>query len=180
MTPEKTIMFLEYVMGTNYAPGVWIQALTALRVGEMLPLTWQDFDFTNNQILISKKYNREMKRIETFTKNREQHYVPIPPMLRRYLLPLVGKPEALVMTNQSGGMMCYYQYRRFMRKVCAKLKVNIRGSHGLRHSCTEIWVNAGATAEDLRRLLNQKSLDATADYIHRTDDRLAKIAKKIS
>lgn len=180
MTPEMTLIFLEYVMDTRYSVGVWVQALTAMRVGEMLTLKWKDIDFTNDQITISRKYNRKRKEPDEFTKNKEQHYVPMPPMLRRYLEPLRGDPEAFLMPNENGDNICYFVYRRFMRKVCARLKVPIKNSHGLRHSCTELWVNAGATAEDLRRLLNHKSLDATAGYIHRTDDRLKRISKLIA
>ena len=38
---------------------------------------------------------------------------------------------------------------------------------------------AGATAEDIRRLLNQSSLTAPARYMHRTDKRLNRIAAPI-
>jgi site-specific recombinase XerD len=51
--------------------------------------------------------------------------------------------------------------------------------HELRHSCTELYVQAGASAEDLRRLLNHKSLAATIRYMHRTDERLQRIASQV-
>ena len=38
----------------------------------------------------------------------------------------------------------------------------------------------GASSEDIRRLLNQKSLIATKRYIHRTDERLTALAASIS
>ncbi|MEK7692076.1 MAG: hypothetical protein AAB425_13765 [Bdellovibrionota bacterium] len=37
-------------------------------------------------------------------------------------------------------------------------------------------MRAGAGVEDVRRLLNQKSLTATASYIHRSDERLQGLA----
>ena len=51
--------------------------------------------------------------------------------------------------------------------------------HELRHTCTEIWIQMGASIEDIRRLLNHKSAETTQRYIHRTDDRLMTLANSI-
>lgn len=37
--------------------------------------------------------------------------------------------------------------------------------HGLRHSCTELFVNQGASLEDLRRLLNHEDSGTTEGYV---------------
>lgn len=179
MNPEQSLVLLEYVMGSRFELGVWIQTLTALRVGEILPLTWADVDFRNAQINVFKKFNRALGITENFTKSGNQIYVPIPPMLGKRLVKLKSDSDDFLMPNQFQEMTCYFVYRRFLRRICKTLNMPIRSSHGLRHSCTEIWYNAGASAEDIRRLLNHKSLTTTEGYIHRTDERLKKLAKKI-
>jgi integrase len=180
MTPEQSFVLLEYVFGSRYSHGIWIQLLCGLRVSEMLPLTWGDIDFQNEQITVSRIWNKGTKTIQKYTKNGNQVYVPLPAKLKAYLKKYKGKDDDLVMPNQNKEMMCYYVYRRHLRKLAKTLKLPIRSTHGLRHSCTEIWVDVGASAEDLRRLLNHLSLSSTENYIHRTDNRLNSLAKKIA
>lgn len=180
MTLEQSIVLLEYVLQSQFSHGIWIQTLSGLRVSEVLPLKWGDIDFENNQIRLIKIYNRNTKKIQDFTKNGNQVYVPMPERLKKYLLKYRGENDDFVMPNQKNKITCYFVYRRYLRNVCEKLKLPIRSAHGLRHSCTEIWVDVGASAEDLRRLLNHNSLSATESYIHRTDDRLNRLAKKIA
>jgi len=180
MTLEQSILLLEYVLHSQFSHAVWIQTLSGLRVSEVLPLRWGDMDFENDQINVVKIYNRNTKKIQDHTKNGNQVYIPMPVRLKKYLLKYRGKNDDFVIPNQKNKMTCYFVYRRYLRNVCEKLKLPIRSAHGLRHSCTEIWVNVGASAEDLRRLLNHKSLSATDSYIHRTDGRLNLLSKKIS
>ena len=52
--------------------------------------------------------------------------------------------------------------------------------HKLRHPCTQIWFHHGATLEDVRRLLGHKSSETTRRYVHKTDDRLIRLASVIS
>ncbi len=63
--------------------------------------------------------------------------------------------------------------------MCDEANVKRVSPHGLRHSCTEIWIRKGATLEDIRRLLGHKSVETTRRYIHRTDERLIELAKEI-
>ncbi len=76
-------------------------------------------------------------------------------------------------------MLSYETYLRALRRACQEAGVPEVTPHELRHSCAELYVQAGATAEDIRRLLNQSSLTATARYMHRTDERLNLIASRL-
>ena len=89
-------------------------------------------------------------------------------------------PEDFVCENIHGGMLSYESFvTKVLPAFCKKAGVKRITPHELRHSCTEIYVQAGASAEDLRRLLNHKSLSATVRYMHRTDERLQSIAGQI-
>ena len=63
--------------------------------------------------------------------------------------------------------------------MCFEAGVEKISPHELRHSCTEIWFQHGATLEDVRRLLGHKNVETTQRYVHKTDDRLIKLAKGI-
>lgn len=140
-------------------------------------------DFDNEHIWIRTIFNRgagKKGKIQEYTKNGDQMYAPMAKRLHEYLKKRRGPSGDYMLETAKKDMMCYYNFRRWFRKTCEHLKLPIRSVHGLRHSCTEIWVTNGASHEDIRRLLNHLSLDATAGYIHRTDDRLKAIAKKIA
>jgi site-specific recombinase XerD len=50
----------------------------------------------------------------------------------------------------------------------------------MRHTATELWFSAGASMEDVRRLLNHKSSESTKRYAHRTEDQLNSLAELIT
>jgi site-specific recombinase XerD len=78
-----------------------------------------------------------------------------------------------------GRLFNYVSFSRTLPKLCEEAGVKRVTPHELRHSCTELFIQAGASVEDIRRLLNQKNLSSTARYIHRTDDRLQKFAAQV-
>jgi site-specific recombinase XerD len=86
-------------------------------------------------------------------------------------------PAAFVAPALQGGMLDYRKFHRELWKLCDLANVRRISPHELRHSCTEIWFRSGANLEDIRRLLNHKSVETTQRYVHRTDDRLASLAK---
>ena len=49
-----------------------------------------------------------------------------------------------------------------------------------RDSCTEIWLDQGASEEDISRLLNQSGAGSVRRYIHKAPDRPLRLAKQIS
>ena len=66
-----------------------------------------------------------------------------------------------------------------LAKLCKEAGVQKVPPHQLRHSCTEVWFSHGASLEDVRRLLGHKCPNTTVTYVHRTDDRLIKLAKEL-
>jgi site-specific recombinase XerD len=79
-----------------------------------------------------------------------------------------------------GAMLDYSKFYRGLKNLCLLAGVKAVTPHELRHSCTEIWFHHGATLEDVRRLLGHKSSETTKCYVHKTDDRLIKLASVIS
>jgi integrase len=185
LSPAQSNKLMEFARDHYLGPAIWLQILAGLRNSEVQALRWSAIDWERGQILIRAAFNNKEDRLQEHPKQEDWGTAPIPPMLREYLIDLKGKrrePEdAFIAQNEreDGSMLPYETYLRALRRVCEDAGVPAITPHELRHSCTEMYVQAGATAEDIRRLLNQSSLTATARYMHRTDERLMGIASRI-
>lgn len=162
---------------------IYIQCLVGVRVGEVIALKWKDVDFEKEEILICAKYNKALKRIDEFTKNGQPLRVPMKGALRDVLkaefLRTNPKLNDFVCRSINGGMMSYNSYQKVLKLVCQKAGVGLMHTHGLRHSCTELWITEGANEKDVGRLLNHEWEATTKNYIHRSDERLNAMAAKV-
>lgn len=160
---------------------VWIALLTGLRSEAIMALRAGRVDFANRQILICECYKRKEREIRPYPKGRKWDYVPMPEMLVNFLRPkLAGKrSEDFVVNGRRNEMLSYNALLDGVKRLCGEAGVAIVTPHELRHSATELWYEMGASEEDLRRLLNQKSSSTTRRYIHRTDERLKNLARAV-
>jgi integrase len=179
MPPEESTVVLDYTMGSLFESLIWIQLLCGVRVSEVLPLKWKNIDFRNNMIVIDTVFVRKTGKLKPYSKNGSQFYVPMPPRLAKFLAERMRDPEEFVAPNTKNEMICYYVFRRYLRKLKEKLNLKVRSSHGLRHSSTELWYEAGASIQDIGRLLNHNSEKSTLVYVHRTNRRLAELSKNV-
>jgi integrase len=77
-------------------------------------------------------------------------------------------------------MLSAKSYDNYLKRVQLALKLPFGNSHGLRHSCANLYMTLGASDEGIQKLLGHKNLSSTKPYIHRTDSEAFEIAKKIS
>lgn len=183
LSPADSWKLLEAARHHPHGAAVWISLLAGLRPGEVQALKWKAVDFEHSQILIRATFNKKTRVLQDHPKQKDWGRAPMPKPLYDFLFELSkGKdPEAFVCLNFDGAMLSYEAFvARSLPNLCKKAGVKRITPHELRHSCTELYVQAGASSEDLRRLLNHKSLSATIRYMHRTDERLQGIASKIS
>ncbi len=181
LKPAESWRLLESVSEHYLGPAIWLGTLAGLRISEIQALRWSGVDFDTAQISIRAAYNRKEKRLQDHPKQEDWGRVPMMPALRDYLLERRGEHGAFVAPGRDGSSMLSYETMEdALKRLCRKIGLHPLTPHELRHSCTEIWIDAGASAEDIRRLLNQKSLTATAHYIHRTDERLSRLAAGIT
>lgn len=164
-------------------PPVWVQALAGLRVEAMIGLSWRSIHWNLNQILICRAWKAKVGRLEDYPKGKNWEYVPLTPALKEYLWEKWQAsrkdPDDFVCPGPNGGMLSYDTYQKAIKPLCRKAGVTELTSHELRHSTSELYVQFGATSEDIRRLLNHKSLETTQRYMHRTDSRLSSIAASV-
>jgi integrase len=190
LNPSQSIQLLTYVRDEAQerdrylARPIWIQLIAGLRVEAIQGLEWKSILWDSNQILICRAWKQKEGRMEDHPKGKDWAYVPMVPLLRDYLWNEwlnVRDPEAYVCPGPKGGMLSYETYLRALKRMCRQARVPEIATQESRHSCTELWHQlAGANQEDMRRLLNHKSLSSTAHYIHRTEERLRTIGSGIS
>jgi integrase len=182
--PEDSQKLLAYSREHYLGPAIHLQILAGLRPSEVQALRWGSVDFERGVILIRAAYNNKERRLQEHPKQDDWGLAPIPPQLRSYLMTQLkaqrqAGEDGFVAQSETGEMLPYGTYLQALRRACREAGVPEVTPHELRHSCTELYVQAGATAEDIRRLLNQSSLTATARYMHRTEARLNSIAERV-
>ena len=182
LKPNEAKVLLQYSRDELLAPAIWIGILSGLRPGEVQALRKRDVDFVGQQIYIRATYSRKSKHLQPYPKQKHHGRAPMPPPLAEFLrMHLATKADDDFVVNSPHNEMLRYSYfLKQLRKLCREAGVTVVTPHELRHSAGELYIEMGATAEDLRRLLNHQSLSVTKKYIHRTDERLHGIASLIS
>lgn len=126
--------------------------------------------FLNHLVAVSHQYS----------KGGKHHSHAIPPELREKLeaAKAVSKSE-FVVTSIKGMFLQYGLYLRALKEYCKELGLPKIGTHGLRHSTSELYMHHGATRDDLRSLFAHSSTSVTDRYIHNRGTNLEKVATVI-
>jgi len=180
LTPDQTAKLLAAARGDWAETAINLQVHAGLRREAVVPLQWNDVNLDAAQIVIRRAYKYKVRRVEEFPKEKRQNYVPINKVLLEFLKEKKAHASSVFVSPAiGGGMMSADAYYCAVKRLCHLAGVPIIGTHGLRHSCSELWINAGATSEDIRRLLNHRSAHTTERYIHRSDERLRAIGDEV-
>jgi integrase len=131
-------------------PAIWLGLLAGLRSSEIQSLTWDAVDFYGGRIIIKSAYKRRIKKIENFPKQGDWGEAPMCPDLAKFLNTLDRQSE-FVACGKKGGMLEQKIFHITLQRICKSIGLPIISPHELRHSCTGIWMEGGATALDLRR-----------------------------
>jgi len=167
--PRRTMLDL--------APPTWLQLQAALRDSEVQALRWENVLFPQNEIRVSEIWNCKTGKLQPFPKGKRIDYVPMTRPLKDFLLSRFAKRTSeYVAPSHCGKMMSYDTYLRALSRACRVGGFPILTTQELRHTATEMWVDAGASGEDIRRLLNHADLSVTKRYIHRSGGRLQELA----
>lgn len=182
LSPPQSLNLLQATRNDRLGPAVWISLLAGLRPSEVMALRWEAVNLDLRLITIKAAYKRKVRRIEPYPKQANWGRAVMPPDLGTYLQTKRGDREGsdFVASIDGKEMLSYHVLYKGVRQWCSRLGLPVVTPHELRHSSTELLVDAGASAEDLRRQLNHSSLVSTKAYIHRTDERLRQITDRIA
>ena len=167
-------------------PSAMLMMMSGLRRGEATALQWNDIDFENNTISVTKSYNFKTKEFKT-PKNGKSRVVSVPKRLIDYLNTL-PKNSFFVLTNAKGKMMTDDSWRRLYQSYmhdlnlaygfdgdapgkCSPIKIPMRIStftpHELRHTFCTTMFEAGVDALTAKEQMGHADIQTTlAIYTH--------------
>ncbi|MGK5088750.1 tyrosine-type recombinase/integrase [Bdellovibrionota bacterium FG-2] len=185
LKPCELLALFDFVRDHYLGRAIWIMGLAGLRWETIPPLIWDAINLEQAQIDIRAGFKYKIGEVRPQPKHRDWTKAPIVPMLHDFLLERQPNPyeesasKKLVCPNLKGEMLSYNTFEDALKRLCGKAGVRIISPHGLRHSCSELWVEAGASSTDVGRVLNHQNESTTKRYMHRTDDRLRLIGQTV-
>ena len=167
-------------------PSAMLMMLSGLRRGEATALQWNDIDFTNNKISVTKSFNFKTKDFK-LPKNGKSRVVSVPQILIDYLRTL-PRVSPFVLTNAKGQMMTDASWRRMYESYMYDMNVEygFNGNsphksspikmpmvitpftpHELRHTFCTIMYEAGIDALTAKEQLGHSDIKTTLSiYTH--------------
>ena len=177
---NQIVKLLQHVDGKSYGLAIWIQLYLGLRVGELTALRWEDIDLDVGRIVIRRTYVPKMGQFRDYPKGGKQHSHSVPVELLEKLKEAKGRSKSeLVITSLEGRVLPFKWYLATLERYCRELDIPVIGSHGLRHSTSELYIHHGATRDDLRRLFAHSTQSVTDRYVHDRGTNLEKVATVI-
>lgn len=143
---------------------VWsVALLTGCRNGELFALTWDDIDFENNIIRVSKSFNKRHREIKS-TKGGYWRTVPINSDLRRVLLELRSTSrtkEVLPRLRE----WCQGNQAKELRAFCVSIGITPVSFHTLRACFATQLLQNGVPPATVMKICGWKDLEVMTRYI---------------
>ncbi len=119
-------------------------------------------------------------RFRDYPKGGRHHSHLIPSdLLHRLRTAYEERISEWVVSSLKGNHLPYRWYLVALKKYCRQLRLPDIGTHGLRHSTSEMYIHYGASRDDLRRLFAHSSVTVTDRYVHDRGSNLEKVANVI-
>lgn len=155
---------------------ICVARYTGCRYGEILGITWDDVNFTDNTISINKQFVRISKsecRIGPLKTKGSYRVLPMPPSLVRVLKDyhIHSKNSRLFPENISESAAI----NRAIRRV-----VKDKTIHDFRHTYATTLLANGADIKTVASLLGDNVSTVINTYVHYTDEMRLKAAEKVS
>ncbi len=153
--------------------GIIICLYCGLRIGELLSLTWDDVDFENNLLTISKT-SYEMRTgegmrhvIDTPKTEQSKRIIPIPKQLMKDLKALRNEQCGKYIVLQDGLPVTVRSYQRSFELLLKKLDIPHKCFHTLRHTFATRALECGMDIKTLSEILGHKNATITLNrYAH--------------
>jgi integrase len=155
---ERRLKPGEYELLLNYAamshswfmePLIILAVETGMRLGEMLKVTWDDWD-SEKQTL----YLRD-------TKNGSNRLIPISDSANAVMRTITKRHQRILPTN-------YEAVKSAWRRLCMRAGIEQLRFHDLRHEAISRWIERGLTIPEVAILSGHKNKTALLSYSHAT------------
>jgi integrase len=139
---------------------------TGLRLGELLPLRWEDVDLADRLLLVRRGLSAGQ---ETLPKGRQHRFVPLSTPAAETLARLADRdeftgPDDYVICNRFGRRLDPSALRRRYKRACEAAGLRPVKLHGLRHAAGSL-VARTTDAVFVRDFLGHAKLSTTDRYV---------------
>lgn len=200
-TKDELIRFLNCLEGETNVKAYTLFRLLAfsgMRKGEALALTWNDVDFTKNELRINKALSRgEGNRliVQTPKTKKSMRTIILDDKTMQVLKDWKKKqleeclilghnamqPQQLIFNSQSNGLMQPTKTRKWLLHIQEKYELPKIRTHDLRHTHCSLLFEAGATLKEVQDRLGHSDIKTTMDiYTHVTEKAKSEAAKKFA
>ena len=150
---------LESVKDDYFRNFLQLAFFTGMRTGELFALQWQDCDFDNNKILVSKSLEFSTGKITT-TKTHQSRYIDMLPQAKLALLSLKSKAQ----DDKTIFTFNVVTARNKWHKVCESLGLEKRCLYQTRHSFATMMLTNNEEPLWVSSMLGHKSLHTTYEH----------------
>lgn len=178
LTKQEQNKITDYILEnlTSKNIGILISLFSGIRIGELCALQWNDIDFKNNKLIISKTIQRvyikdKDKNISKViitspkTKNANRE-IPINKEFIEILKKIKSNKEYYILSN-SENYIEPRTYRKYFNKVLDKLKLKHFNFHSLRHTFATNCISLGCDYKTVSELLGHANVNITLNlYVH--------------
>ena len=154
---------------------IYLSAVTGLRYAEVLGLTWEDIDFYQRKLTVSKTWDYKYHKGFIATKNEGSiRQIDIDDntvsMLNRLFLENKETSvniDNLVFHYQEGKQLYSANTNRYLSQLCVKLGIRKISFHSLRHSHASVLLYFGVSLIAVSRRLGHSNTATTQNiYLH--------------
>lgn len=185
-TVKNPVKHAKYQKSIQYYALFTLMARTGIRIGEALALTWDDIDFEEGIIKISKtlvyplnstpyistpksaKSNRSIKLDGHTTKVMRRHRINQKEVIL-YYEDYKASEDNLMFHQNMGRWLRTNVVRDYFKAVCRRAGIPVLSPHALRHTHAVHLLEAGSNIKYVSERLGHTSIKVTADtYLHVT------------
>ncbi len=146
LNPEEFKQFVSIVDDPVYETLYQVLYWCGLRLGEAMALTFDDVDFSNGTIRVSKTYNFKFREVTPPKTKNSYRVVEMPSMVVKKIRSLISYYSGKYEHDGSSPLFGEYAYRTMSRRLEHWIKESyspVFTHHDLRHSCVSLLANAG-------------------------------------
>ena len=185
LTIEDQIKFLNGAMGQSYENQYRFVLQTGLRTGELVGLKWEDIDFENKTLTISRTMEFRYKvgewRVGPPKSKSGYRTIPLTDEAIRILHAQKEKNNKIkiismewsdtVFLCRKGEPVKNSTYDTALFKICDKIGIKRFSMHVLRHTFATRCIEGGMLPKTLQKILGHSNIGITMNlYVHITED----------
>ncbi len=150
--------------------GIVICLYSGLRIGELLALEWSDVDLKTGIITVNRScHDKNGQRVTDSPKTlSSKRTIPLPKQLIPTLREQKKRSYSLYfLSDKKGNPLLIRSYQRSFELLLAKLKIEKKGFHALRHTFATRALECGMDVKTLSEILGHKNPTVTLNrYVH--------------